>query len=67
MKSIPTFCRVCEPSCALIAQIADGKVTRLQPDKHLVDLATTCHDAAGTLIARGRALVLARDVAGAFL
>ena len=44
MKSIPTFCRVCEPSCALIAQIADGKVTRLQPDKaHPVSKGFACH------------------------
>ncbi|MBN1206260.1 MAG: hypothetical protein JXB05_15190 [Myxococcaceae bacterium] len=38
------------------------EITRLRPDKHLVDLATTCIDAAGNLICRGRALVLARDV-----
>ena len=44
MKSIPTFCRVCEPSCALIAQVADGKVTRLQPDKaHPVSQGFACH------------------------
>ncbi|MGK0266218.1 MAG: 3-hydroxybutyryl-CoA dehydratase, partial [Maricaulis sp.] len=42
------------------------EITRLRPDKHLVDLATTCHLPCGTLIARGRALVLARDVEGAF-
>jgi acyl dehydratase len=38
------------------------EITRLRPDKHLVDLATTCSDAAGTVYCRGRALVLARDV-----
>ena len=38
-------------------------ITRLRPEKHLVDLATTCHAADGTLICEGRALVLARDVA----
>lgn len=44
MKSIPTFCRVCEPSCALIAQVDDGKVTRLQPDKaHPVSKGFACH------------------------
>tara|TARA_R110000744_G_scaffold125730_8_gene231645 strand:- start:13072 stop:13464 length:393 start_codon:yes stop_codon:yes gene_type:complete len=42
------------------------EITRLRPEKHLVDLATTCHSPCGALIARGRALVLARDVAGAF-
>jgi 3-hydroxybutyryl-CoA dehydratase len=41
-------------------------VTRLRPDKHLVDLATTCGDAAGALVAEGRALVYVRDVPGAF-
>lgn len=48
---------------ALTARI---EITRLRPDKHLVDLATTCLSASGNLIAQGRALVLARDVAGAF-
>ncbi|WP_339747370.1 phosphate acetyltransferase [uncultured Maricaulis sp.] len=48
---------------ALTARI---EITRIRPDKHLVDLATTCVSASGKLIAQGRALVLARDVAGAF-
>jgi hypothetical protein len=39
------------------------EITRIRPDKHLVDLATTCTDSAGKLIASGRALVSARDVA----
>ena len=39
---------------ALLAQV---EITRLRADKHLVDLATTCHRADGTLIANGRALV----------
>ncbi|WP_300544976.1 phosphate acetyltransferase [Maricaulis sp.] len=42
------------------------EITRLRPEKHLVDLATTCSAADGRIVARGRALVLARDVAGAF-
>lgn len=44
---------------ALTARV---EITRLRPEKHLVDLATTCHSADGTLICEGRALVLARDV-----
>lgn len=44
---------------ALTARV---EITRLRPDKHLVDLATTCTAADGTLIAEGRALVLAKDV-----
>ncbi|MZR62199.1 molybdopterin-dependent oxidoreductase [Alcanivorax sp. DP30] len=44
MKTIPTFCRVCEPSCALVAQVEDGKVQRLQPDKdHPVTRGFACH------------------------
>jgi 3-hydroxybutyryl-CoA dehydratase len=39
---------------ALLAQV---EITRLRPDKQLVDLATTCHRADGTLVANGRALV----------
>jgi len=38
------------------------EITRLRPDKHLVDLATTCWSSDGTLICEGRALVLAKDV-----
>lgn len=41
---------------------AKVEITRLRPEKHLVDLATTCMDATGTVICRGRALVLAQDV-----
>ncbi|MGB1466382.1 MAG: molybdopterin-dependent oxidoreductase, partial [Alcanivorax nanhaiticus] len=44
MKSIPTFCRVCEPSCALVAQVEEGKVHRLQPDSnHPVTQGFACH------------------------
>jgi 3-hydroxybutyryl-CoA dehydratase len=42
------------------------EVTRLRPDKQLVDLATTCHGADERLIATGRALVYAGDVEHAF-
>lgn len=54
---------------ALIGEALTARVeiTRLRPEKHLVDLATTCCAASGALIARGRALVLARDVEGAFV
>lgn len=38
------------------------EITRLRTEKHLVDLATTCRRADGTLVCKGRALVLARDV-----
>ncbi|MFA5538876.1 MAG: phosphate acetyltransferase [Gemmobacter sp.] len=48
---------------ALTARV---EITRLRPEKHLVDLATTCRTGDGTLVCTGRALVLARDVAGGF-
>ena len=38
------------------------EITRLRPEKHLVDLATTCRTEDGRVICTGRALVLARDV-----
>lgn len=42
---------------------AEVRITRVRADKGLVDLATTCFDADGRLIAEGRALVQARDTA----
>lgn len=42
------------------------EIMRLRPEKHLVDLATACIGANGDLIAEGRALVLAKDVAKAW-
>lgn len=41
-------------------------ITRLRPEKHLVDLETVCEAADGTRICEGRALVYVEDVAGAF-
>lgn len=37
-------------------------VTRLRPEKHLVDLATVCEMADGTRVCEGRALVYVEDV-----
>ena len=39
------------------------EITRLRPEKYLVDLATTCRDEDGRLVAEGSALVYVRDVA----
>jgi 3-hydroxybutyryl-CoA dehydratase len=50
------------PAPVGVPLIARVEITRLRPDKHLVDLATTCRDEAGTVYCRGRALVLAKDV-----
>lgn len=44
---------------ALTARV---EITRLRPERHLVDLATTCRNGAGDLLAEGRALVYVRDV-----
>ncbi len=30
---VVTFCRVCEPACGLVAQVRDGELVRLRPDK----------------------------------
>jgi 3-hydroxybutyryl-CoA dehydratase len=38
------------------------EVTRLRPEKALVDLRAECRTASGALVCEGRSLVLARDV-----
>ncbi len=41
---IPTFCRVCEPACGLIAHVKDGELVRLRPDKdHPVTRGFACN------------------------
>lgn len=45
---------------------AKVEITRLRPDKHLVDLWASCTAPDGTVICEGRSLVKAKDVAGAF-
>jgi acyl dehydratase len=42
-------------------------ITRLRPEKNLVDLLTLTTDDTGTILAQGRALVSARDVVNAFV
>ena len=42
--------------------LARVEITRLRPDKHLVDLSTTCHNSSGDLVCTGRALVYVEDV-----
>lgn len=46
---------------ALTARV---EITRLRPDKHLVDLVTTCYSADGRVVANGRALVYVGDLKG---
>jgi anaerobic selenocysteine-containing dehydrogenase len=33
MSEIPTFCRVCEPACGLVARVEDGELVELGPDR----------------------------------
>ena len=43
-RTTGTFCRVCEPSCALTAEVSGGRVTRLKPDRtHPVTAGFACH------------------------
>lgn len=32
MKEVHTFCRICEPSCGLLAQVEDGELVGVRPD-----------------------------------
>jgi len=44
MGDITTFCRICEPSCGLIAQVDDGRLVKLTPDRdHPVTQGFACH------------------------
>lgn len=56
--------RYLRPVAADETLTARVEVIRIRPEKHLVDLATTCRDGDGALVAEGRALVLVRDVSG---
>jgi anaerobic selenocysteine-containing dehydrogenase len=39
-----TFCRICEPSCGLIATVEDGRLVKLRPDReHPVTKGFACH------------------------
>jgi acyl dehydratase len=58
LKQETSFHRVAHVGETLTARV---EVTRIRPEKHLVDLATTCTDEGGQLIADGRALVSVRD------
>lgn len=50
MESIKTFCRVCEPSCGLVAEVDKGEIVSLKPDKsHPVTKGFACHKGIATL------------------
>jgi anaerobic selenocysteine-containing dehydrogenase len=45
-----TFCRVCEPSCALIAEVENDEIVSLLPDRdHPVTKGFACHKGLATL------------------
>ena len=60
LKQELKFLAKAAPDTELTARV---EITRLRPDKHLVDLWATCTDARGVLICEGRSLVKAKDVA----
>ena len=59
LKQETQFCLAARVGDALTARV---EVTRIRPEKNLVNLSTTCTDPDGQLIASGRALVSVRDV-----
>ncbi|MCZ6782548.1 MAG: molybdopterin-dependent oxidoreductase, partial [Proteobacteria bacterium] len=49
-EEIPTFCRVCEPSCGLLARVEDGELVGLRPDReHPVTRGFSCHKGMASL------------------
>ncbi|MGE4608504.1 MAG: molybdopterin-dependent oxidoreductase [Myxococcota bacterium] len=43
-REVRSFCRVCEPACGLIAEVVDGELTALRPDReHPVTKGFACH------------------------
>ena len=59
LKQSLRFLRPAPVGASLMARV---EVTRLRPEKHLCDLATTIVDAEGRTLVEGRALVLVKDV-----
>lgn len=50
MQSSRTFCRVCEPSCSFLADVENGELVSLKPDKeHPVTKGFVCHKGLATL------------------
>jgi anaerobic selenocysteine-containing dehydrogenase len=44
METIRTFCRICEPSCGLVAHVDAGRLVKLSPDRdHPVTEGFACH------------------------
>ena len=44
MDNVRTFCRICEPSCGLVATVDGGRLVKLAPDReHAVTQGFACH------------------------
>lgn len=44
MGNVGTFCRICEPSCGLVAHVDEGRLVKLTPDRdHPVTAGFACH------------------------
>jgi len=44
MGEVSTFCRICEPSCGLVAHVDGGRLMKLSPDReHPVTQGFACH------------------------
>ncbi|MEA3018990.1 MAG: hypothetical protein QOI47_514 [Actinomycetota bacterium] len=49
-SQVKTFCRVCEPSCGLVAQVDDGRLVGLKADfDHPITKGYACHKGIATL------------------
>jgi anaerobic selenocysteine-containing dehydrogenase len=49
MRSVRTFCRVCEPACGLVAQVQDEQLVGLKPDRaHPVSHGWACNKGLAT-------------------
>jgi len=57
LKQETQFSGIARPGDTLTARV---EITRLRPEKNLVDLKTVCRNSKGEIIATGRALVLFR-------
>jgi anaerobic selenocysteine-containing dehydrogenase len=49
MTEVRTFCRICEPSCGLVATVDAGRLVKLSPDRdHPVTQGFACHKGVST-------------------
>ncbi|NIB41578.1 molybdopterin-dependent oxidoreductase [Pseudomaricurvus alkylphenolicus] len=50
MKEVKTFCRICEPSCALVAEVENSEIVSVKPDRnHPISKGFACHKGLATL------------------